>query len=178
MPAPAVALEPLAVGHAAAVQALASDPEVARTTAIPHPYPAGAALAFVQHARQARAQGIEYHYAILHERQCVGLCGIKQIEPTRRAGEVGYWVGRDYWGRGIAPAALRALLDIATRDLRLRLVTAITLETNSRSIRVLEKVGFYHVRRELNQGRVGHEPGAMVLCFELPLEPPRTQPGP
>ena len=52
--------------------------------------------------------------------------------------EVGYWIGRDHWGKGIATAALAAfLLQDRTRPLTARVAT-----TNVGSIRVLEKCGF------------------------------------
>lgn len=55
--------------------------------------------------------------------------------------EVSYWVERDYWGRGIATAALRGMLQrVSTRPLFARAVT-----DNLGSIRVLEKCGFEQV---------------------------------
>jgi RimJ/RimL family protein N-acetyltransferase len=52
--------------------------------------------------------------------------------------EVTYWIGREYWGRGIATAALAALLDLErTRPLHARAAA-----DNTGSIRVLEKCGF------------------------------------
>ena len=52
--------------------------------------------------------------------------------------EVGYWLGREFWGRGVATAALAAFLeDLATRPLYARVV-----KDNVASRRVLEKCGF------------------------------------
>ncbi|MEV5412936.1 GNAT family N-acetyltransferase [Thermopolyspora sp. NPDC052614] len=52
--------------------------------------------------------------------------------------EVTYWIGRRYWGRGIATAALRELLRLASE----RPVHARAAADNRGSIRVLEKCGF------------------------------------
>jgi RimJ/RimL family protein N-acetyltransferase len=52
--------------------------------------------------------------------------------------EVGYWVGREFWGRGIATRALAALLD----EISERPIYAGVVDTNVASIRVLEKCGF------------------------------------
>ena len=52
--------------------------------------------------------------------------------------EVGYWVGREFWGRGIATRALGAFLDEVSE----RPIYAGVAETNVASIRVLEKCGF------------------------------------
>jgi RimJ/RimL family protein N-acetyltransferase len=52
--------------------------------------------------------------------------------------DVGYWVGREHWGKGVATAALSAFLDeLRTRPLRAHVATH-----NLGSIRVLEKCGF------------------------------------
>ena len=57
---------------------------------------------------------------------------------------VGYWIGKEFWGRGIATAALDAFLaEELTRPLRARVS-----DRNAGSIRVLEKCGFRLVARE------------------------------
>lgn len=55
--------------------------------------------------------------------------------------EITYWIGREYWGQGVATAALRALLTVdPTRPIHGR-----AAKDNIGSIRVLEKCGFVHV---------------------------------
>jgi RimJ/RimL family protein N-acetyltransferase len=54
---------------------------------------------------------------------------------------VGYWIGRDYWGRGVATAALSAFLEHETT----RPLYAYVAVHNLGSIRVLEKGGFHRV---------------------------------
>lgn len=70
---------------------------------------------------------------------------------------VGYWIGREYWGRGVGTQALAALLRLVdTRPL-----FAYAAEQNLASIRVLEKCGF--VRRD----RLVGEDGIPEIVFEL-----------
>jgi RimJ/RimL family protein N-acetyltransferase len=52
--------------------------------------------------------------------------------------EVGYWIGREHWGRGVATAALAAFVAEVTE----RPLFAHVANTNVGSIRVLEKCGF------------------------------------
>lgn len=52
--------------------------------------------------------------------------------------EVGYWIGRAHWGKGIATEALRQLLRVVAE----RPLYAIVACSNAASIRVLEKCGF------------------------------------
>ena len=70
---------------------------------------------------------------------------------------VGYWIGREYWGRGIGTQALAALLRIVNE----RPLFAYAAEQNLASIRVLEKCGF--VRRD----RLVGEDGIPEIVFEL-----------
>jgi RimJ/RimL family protein N-acetyltransferase len=52
--------------------------------------------------------------------------------------EVGYWIGREYWGRGVATKALRMFLDLVQE----RPLFARVVKHNTASLRVLEKCGF------------------------------------
>src|SRR3954463_13230482 len=74
---------------------------------------------------------------------------------------VGYWLGREYWGRGLATEALAALLEIEER----RPLLAQVAKTNPRSIRVLEKNGF----RRVGERRDG-------FVYELAELKPSTRP--
>jgi len=58
---------------------------------------------------------------------------------------VGYWIGRDFWGKGIATAALSQLLAQLTR----RPLHARVASGNVGSVRVLEKCGFKAVGSEV-----------------------------
>ena len=58
--------------------------------------------------------------------------------------EVGYWLGREFWGRGIATAALRLYLDEET----VRPLWARVAPQNAASLRVLAKCGFVVTGRE------------------------------
>lgn len=55
--------------------------------------------------------------------------------------EVSYWLGRDYWGRGIATDALRQLLELWI----FRALYARAVKDNAGSIRILEKCGFRNI---------------------------------
>ena len=58
--------------------------------------------------------------------------------------QVGYWIGRECWGRGIASAALVLFLDYETT----RPLTACVAKHNAASIRVLQKAGFTLARED------------------------------
>jgi RimJ/RimL family protein N-acetyltransferase len=59
-----------------------------------------------------------------------------------RSAELGYWVGSEFWGRGIATAAVRRICAYAFEELRMLRVFATPMTGNAPSKRVLEKAGF------------------------------------
>jgi RimJ/RimL family protein N-acetyltransferase len=71
--------------------------------------------------------------------------------------EVGYWIGREYWGKGVATRALAAFLDLE----RSRPLYAHVARHNAASIRVLENCGFR---------TMGEEPGGLILVLGAPRE--------
>jgi 16S rRNA (guanine(527)-N(7))-methyltransferase RsmG len=71
---------------------------------------------------------------------------------------VGYWIGREYWGRGIATAALRGLLEVVLE----RPLHALVAADNAGSIRVLEKCGFV---------RIGADEEGFVFRLDARTEP-------
>ena len=90
--------------------------------------------------------------------QCVAVPPIDRGRNTReRQGRrlVGYWIGREFWGKGLATRALQEL----TREVTQRPLQAWVATSNVTSIRVLEKCGFV---------RVGsHKNDVEELLFEL-----------
>lgn len=64
-------------------------------------------------------------------------------------GELGYWIGKPYWGRGLIPEASKALLEYGFHTLGLKAIWCGYFEGNEKSKRVQEKLGFrYHHTNE------------------------------
>ncbi|MGZ5025183.1 MAG: GNAT family N-acetyltransferase [Chthoniobacterales bacterium] len=72
-----------------------------------------------------------------------GAIGIHPKEDVhRRTAELGYWIAEPYWNRGIATAAVRAMVDFGFETLPLDRIFAEPYANNLASARVLEKAGF------------------------------------
>ena len=132
---------------------LANDAAVARmSTRIPHPYALTDAEDFLSHLEK----GDEQVFAIEHGED--GLVGMIGLHDTGRIGpEVGYWLGRPYWGRGLATEAAQAVLDWAARTGR-RCVVSSHFADNPASGAVLVKAGFLYtgeVTRAFSRARGG-----------------------
>jgi RimJ/RimL family protein N-acetyltransferase len=82
-------------------------------------------------------------FAITLNDQAVGGTGLRPgTDCERISAEVGYWVGQDVWGRGLATAALKSITGYAFRVLNLHRVFAMVFDGNVASARVLEKAGY------------------------------------
>ena len=113
-----------------------SDPDVAlRTANIPLPYPQGGALAWM------RAPGETKFVVVRREDDAlVGVIGLR--EPEAGVSEMGYWIGKPFWGRGYATEAVRLAIAHGFARLGLRSIFArVTQPDNIASIRVQEKSG-------------------------------------
>ena len=71
-----------------------------------------------------------------------GLVGGAGLSPSAPGFELGYWIGRSYWGRGYATEAASALVDAGFGALNLEEIVALVFGENPASVRVLEKIGF------------------------------------
>ncbi len=164
-----VRLAPIGIEHAAAVQRLAEDPVIAATTNLPEPYPPDGALHWIRYLLPKRRAGVEYAFAVLDARgEVVGVNGLVEVTSSGVA-ELGYWIGRPYWGRGYATAANRLLLDYAFGTLGLRRIIARPLLRNRPSCRVLEKLGFRFVEAQSNPF-VKFDPEDRLAVYEMTAE--------
>jgi RimJ/RimL family protein N-acetyltransferase len=90
------------------------------------------------------------------------------IHPQGGDAELGYWIGRRWWGRGIASEAGRAVVAAARGSLRLPRLVSGHFVDNPASGRVLEKLGFRPVGRIVPRHSVGR--GAEVPCRLMELD--------
>ena len=72
----------------------------------------------------------------------IGTCTLHQIHEQNRRAEVGYALGRAYWGNGYMNEAMHALLDHAFRSMKLHRLEADIDPRNEPSARSLERLGF------------------------------------
>ncbi len=116
-----------------------------RTLRIPFPYTDAAAdewLALV--AKITKQQGRPVHWAIRSaDDALIGGCGFDgfQVGKSHRA-EVGYWLAKPFWGRGIMTAVVRRVCQTAFEEFGLAKITAHVFAHNPASARVLDKCGF------------------------------------
>lgn len=123
-------LQPLVRQDATRIARLINDIEVARwLTNVPHPYTTADADAFLD--RQKDTAGHTYG---IHGTE--GFMGVVSIVK-----QLGYWLGRPFWGQGVMSEAARAVVDAYFKAEAGALSSGYLLG-NGASARILEKLGF------------------------------------
>ena len=133
-------LRPLRRSDAGLLALYAGEARVARmTSTIPHPYPPGAALAFIEASATMDRGGV---WAIDGAR-----CGLPEVvgtvalrSPGPHGSEIGYWIAPPFWNHGLATEAVRAV--VAADPFGGRAFWANVFQDNPASAHVLEAVGF------------------------------------
>ncbi|WP_425254607.1 GNAT family N-acetyltransferase [Janthinobacterium sp. NFX145] len=89
------------------------------------------------------AQGRMHPCVIVDEQgQLIGRANLKDIDGQAQTAEVGYRIGEQQAGKGLATAALYHLIALAQDEWRLASLCAYAIDGNAASIRVLERCGF------------------------------------
>lgn len=168
-------LRPFQLADSQRVAELANDEELARNLrSFGYPYTLEDAQNWLETLSDEWEQGQSAVFAICPRNQetdevgsLVGAIGVVLDQQSNR-GELGYWIGRDFWGQGIATDAANSVLDFAFSQLGLNRVVAECLVRNPASARVLEKLGmeqegFFPQHFRKNEG----DEYCDVRCFGL-----------
>ena len=125
------------------VQRLAGDARIAATTTtIPHPYPDGAAEAWIAtHPAGFRNRERVTFAVTLLDGRLAGTVSLIEVSQQHARAELGYWTGVEYWGRGYCTEAVSRLMQYAFEELGVTRVHARCFARNVASARVMEKAG-------------------------------------
>ncbi len=139
-------LRPLTSDDAESLHRLVNDWQVSRTlAAVPFPYPRELADEWIASTRSELAAGAAWHFAITGQDNgrelLVGVVGLRQLGKSR-TGRLGYWVGRRFWGHGVATEAAGKLARWALANLDLDRLEAGVATDNPASAAVLRRIGF------------------------------------
>lgn len=107
----------------------------------PYPYTDAHANAFLAAASASNSRDL--NYAIVVGNEAVGGIDVHPRSDVEcHSAEIGYWLGEDFWGRGIATAAVRKLSQHCLHEPDIYRIFATVFASNPASARVLEKAGF------------------------------------
>jgi [ribosomal protein S5]-alanine N-acetyltransferase len=129
-------LRSLSADDARRIAMLGGDWDVARMTGrIPYPYSEDAALHWVS----GLADG-EVVFGIDHNGELIGICGFSPLGLG--LAEIGYWIGKPYWGQGFASEAAETLMAFGFTKGGVKKFTCRHFTDNPGSARVAAKLGF------------------------------------
>jgi 8-oxo-dGTP diphosphatase len=150
-------LRPLTAADAEALHRLVNDFEVTRNLAVvPFPYPRDLADRWIASTARELADGNAYQVAITGhegaEEMLVGVVGVR-LDAAARIGRLGYWVGRRFWGHGVASEAAGRLARWAMANLEIDRLIAEVATDNPASASVLRRIGFRQVGEGVGEFR-------------------------
>jgi len=156
---PRLKLRPFQVTDAPRVAMFAGDFDVSRMTArIPHPYSERDAREFIAAGAVGKA------LAIVHANGVIGAIGLEAVDNSRA--ELGYWLGRPFWGRGFVTEAGRAVIAASLRWCPTLTVTASHFEDNPASGHVLAKLGFTQTGERMMRS-IARDQDVRALTYRL-----------
>lgn len=138
------------------IQRNVGEREIALNTAnIPHPYEDGMAEGWINRHLQEFEEGKLLNLAVTlrSDNALIGAVGLV-IQPKQDIAELGYWIGKPWWGQGYATEASRAIVDHGFRKLGLARIFAQCFSRNPASAKVLQNVGMIkegHLRRHFKK---------------------------
>ncbi|MBN8782634.1 MAG: hypothetical protein ABS85_13895 [Sphingobacteriales bacterium SCN 48-20] len=135
-------LLPISTADPHRLQALADNIEVARylKDVFPNPYTIQDANTFLELAQN----NVMGHCFALHAGgEFIGVGSVQpQQDIYRRSGEIGYWIGEPFWGKGYGTVAVQQLVHFTFTETNLTRLFAGVFGNNPASMRILEKAGF------------------------------------
>ena len=165
---PRLLLRPGWIQDAPALFELIRDEAIVRNLAsAPWPYRLTDAEAFLSAERKPSEPAMLIFRRTQGAPELVGTIGLGR-DPDGQV-ELGYWIGRPFWGRGYATEAGLAAVDIARNGLRLPRLAAGHFVDNPASGRVLEKLGFRRTSAVVQRFSAGRGESAPCRLFELDL---------
>lgn len=135
-------LRPHEAADIPAIVPLLNDFDVVKNLSrVPHPYTEEMGREFLARGTEDRARGQAYPFAVLRKADgvLVGGCGLRLEEDG--VFEMGYWLGRPFWGQGYASEAARRMACFGFRELKAPVIRALYFHDNPASGHVLEKLG-------------------------------------
>ncbi|MDO4981994.1 MAG: GNAT family N-acetyltransferase [Eubacteriales bacterium] len=114
-----------------------------------------------------------YAVCLKEDNRAIGCVGLRLGQSSNLAipeneGEIGYWIGVPFWGQGLIPEAVRALIRHAFDELHLARLWCGYFDGNEKSKRAQEKCGFiyHHTNRDIYWEAMNDIRTEHITCLE------------
>lgn len=108
---------------------------------MPYPYFDKDAEAFIENVSKPEAGEVVFAITHAENGQLMGICGVHLVNRRFEMPHMGYWLGEEFWGKGYATEAARALVDLFFKAGSEETLLMSVLTDNKASRRVIEKCG-------------------------------------
>jgi Acetyltransferases, including N-acetylases of ribosomal proteins len=120
----------------------ANNPKIAGNLRDSFPYPYEKKHA-EEYINAQKSKAIQTDFAIVYEENFAGRIALDiKDDIYRKSAEIGFWLAEPFWGKGIAPVAIKEIVQYAINHFDLTRIFAICFETNLGSRKSLERAGF------------------------------------
>jgi len=132
---------------------IATDPEVVRYISNGEPWPE-------ERIREWAARQVAHFskfgfcfWKLIHKEtgEMIGFCGLQPLDATTEI-EIGWWLARAWWGKGLATEAAREALRDGFERARLERIVSIAMRENVASTHIMEKLGMKYERESTHRG--------------------------
>ena len=138
-------IRPLHKSDADSIVKYINDAEIHRNTAsIPYPYTKKDAKKSLTDSSKHWNAGSAYRFGIVIKDEVVGCCSLDSVHQKDRNAELGYWLGRPFWGQKIMSRVTKAVVAFGFNQLKLHKIIVKHKESNIASQRIIEKLGFVY----------------------------------
>lgn len=112
----------------------------------PYPYRKKDAMEFIRSRQNERRTRKSYTFGISlkGEKDIIGIIDLSDIDWHDRKAEIGYWIGKRFWGKGLMTEAINLTARFGFSELKLNKIYARVFEGNIASMKALEKNNFRH----------------------------------
>ncbi len=153
-----------------------SDKDIAKNTAeygkFPYPYKVSDAINFIAYSLNMQKIKMEFNFAMYEKdtEKFLGLFGIFNIDYFNKKAEIGYWLGKKYWGEGLGSIGIRMLLNYSFNNLNLNKIYAKSFVFNLRSIHLMESLKFVKEAELRDEVKIGGRYKNLVIYSILKKE--------
>jgi len=139
-----IRLRHVKLSDAESIAKYAKNHAISRYTFIPRPYLEIDARAFIKicHGQYRQKKYYNFGIELLETGQVIGMMGIVNHYKNHRNAEIGYWLGKPFWGKGLAGEALELILKYCFKAMKLHRVYAHVMHPNISSSKLLLKHNF------------------------------------
>ena len=99
------------------------------------------------HQKMRKKKTFSLGIELKETKEIIGMVSLMNVDYDNKNAEIGYWLGKKYWGKGIMKEAIKLILDFGFKKLKLVRIYAKVMHPNITLAKLLEKSGFKYEGR-------------------------------